>query len=99
MQKHFEGKKINVDINDDVKQLESLASNVVTPHTTPPIQEKMPSTFVVLLKECLKYEHHECSRRRKLTWGNKLAMRCSRRTQLYELIVDNSKNTPNAQIT
>ena len=67
MRTNVADKKINVAISDDLTRLESLTSNAITPHATSPIPDKMPSTFVVLLKEHLKHEHHKYSGYGKLT--------------------------------
>ena len=44
-------KIINIEENKDLKLLDLLAENVITPAVMPPIPEKTPSSFIELLKE------------------------------------------------
>ena len=82
-------------VNDDLKSIKYFADSIITPTAMPPVPVNTPKTFVSLSKEYFKYEHHRHKGCCKLTWGKKLSIWCSRRTQLFQLVSDNAKKHKN----
>ena len=88
-------KNKNLEANEDLDAIKSLAYNVTTPEATSPMPEKTTPSFVELLKEHYECECHKFIGCGKLHCGNNLKMRHSRRMQLHKLMSDNSRKFKN----
>ena len=82
---------LGIQISDDLESIQYFADSVIIPNTIPPMPENSPEKFISLLQEYFKHECHRHIGCCELTWGKKLSMRCSRRSQLFKLVSDNSR--------